>query len=804
MAGLALGSFFFGRWIDRWNRPLLVYGCLELGLAIYVSLLVIGMPWIQEMTVLLLRGRNLEHTLTSLIKFIIAGIVLLPPTILMGGTLPVLAKFITRSSQTIGRWLGILYGLNTFGAVLGSLAAAYVLILRFGVNGTIIFAVSITAAIGIASCFLALRKTAEMQINDKIAHANLTETSVDLAGMAQPPISEVPGSRPAVLYTVAFTSGFITLAAEVLWTRLFINFLTSNVLIFATILGAFLTGIAFGSFIISRWVDRVRSLDVVVGISILVSAVLLGFSIPGQKVAGMIFEKIFSMETIALPTKVNLLFAFMFLVVAVPATVFGTVLPALFRWSNTSLATLGRNTGRLYAWNTIGSIAGSFASAFLMITFLGLNTSLLLLTFLYSLMAVLVVRQRSFRLVAGTISVAALVLIAMPSIRKPIYWYNGGFTEVESVPPKQTLFLDEGVEATIGVAKSGRNFMSLTSNGVVVAESSLHDRWDLLLKAHLPMLIHENPRRVALVGLGAGFSLGAVEAYEKPRRIDTIEIAPEVVPAHRLFGKLNGRPWEDPRVHIWINDGRHYLLTTEKRYDVISVDPTDPPVVYQYSQDFMQVCHDRLRDGGIMVQWVPLFHLSSKHIRVIMNAFLNVFPESYMWYDGTSILLMGRRGKPLEINISQIKKRLRLPEVKASMATIGSPDVWLLLSTYMAGPDELEQIVGRNVPENSDNRPYLEYAILRSPPVSEQTIARNLEMLKPHWESIVPLLKEKDRTPKIIDHLKEEKEIMKRLLRARINKHRGKIALWKKNLQRLIYDAGMNKREFKSLWPFYR
>jgi spermidine synthase len=802
MAGLALGSYLFGRWIDRWRRPLLVYGVLELALAVYVALLVAGMPWIQDMTVSWLRGRDLSHTSTSLIKFAVAAFVLLIPTTLMGGTLPVLAKHVTRSSRTIGRWLGLLYGLNTLGAVFGSLVAAYVLILRLGVNGTLLLAALISALVGIASCGLALGGAAGPQ--GKTSPTVGRDTPSDsLESSGAPPVSEIPGRRLTVLHAIAFTSGFAVLAAEVLWTRLFVNLLTANVLVFATILGAFLTGIALGSFLVSRWIDRLRSLDVVVGLSLLVSGVLLGASVLGQGGLGALFQQIRDLEALSPSAKVDLSLACMFLVAAVPATVFGTVLPALFRWGSRSLSTLGRDVGRLYAWNTLGAIAGSFASGFLMIPWLGLNASLLLLGLIYGLLAALVVRRTGWRVVSGGVALAALVLVATPSVREPVYWFNGGFTQVVRIPAERTLFLEEGIEGTVGVLGVGK-VKALTVNGVAVAESSRHDLWDLLLKAHLPMLLHEDPRRVALVGLGAGVSLGAVEAYEEPERIDTVEIAPEVVPAHRLFASVNRRCWEDPRLRLWINDGRHFLMTTENRYDVISVDPTDPPVVYQYTQDFIRLCHDRLDEGGIMVQWVPLFHLSSLHLKVIMRAFLNVFPESTLWYDGTSVLLVGRRGRPLNIDVQRMARRLGQGGVRASLGMIGGPDVWRLLSTYVAGPDALERMVGTEVPENSDDRPYLEYAVLRSAPVTPRTFAENLEMLEPHWEPVERLLGSADRTPDNLLRLAREEQIMRRLLRSRIHRLRGERGPWEQGLQSLVWDTGMSEEEFKSLWPFHR
>ena len=798
MAGLALGSFLLGRWIDRQRRPLLVYGVLEIALAIYVTLFVLAIPWLQEMMVALLRGRELSHTLTSLTKFSIAVVLLLPPTTLMGGTLPVLAKFVTRSSATIGKWMGLIYGLNTLGAVFGSLAAAYVLILRLGVAGTMLLACAITGLVGLFSCVLSARSESGPAEGAGSVEPP-SQPTIDGTGLT----SSLPGSRLKALYTIAFSSGFITLAAEVLWTRLFVNFLTGNVLTFATILSAFLTGIALGSFLVSRWVDRLRSLDVAVALSILTSALLLGASVLGQSKLGWMFHNIRATETLTNLDKVNLSLAAMFVVVAIPATVFGTVLPSLFRWCSRSVTTLGHDIGVLYAWNTIGSIAGSFCSGFLMIPFLGLNTSLMLLSLIYCLLAAMVVRAPRLRLISASLALAALMLVALPSVRRPIYWFNGGFTQLRRLPPDQTLFLDEGIEGTVGVATNGE-IRALTVNGVAVAEDSLHDIWDLLLKAHLPMLLHEDPKRVALVGLGAGVSLGAVASYQEPERIDTIEIAAEVVPAHRLFASVNGQPWNDTRVHLSIHDGRHFLLTTEHRYDVISVDPTDPPVVYQYTQDFMQLCYDRLDIGGIMVQWVPLFHLSPEHLRVIMRGFLNVFPESSLWYDGTSVLLMGRRERPLAVDIRQMEERLQQPGVRANLSMIGNPDVWRLLSTFVAGPNALERIVGPDVPENSDNRPYLEYAILRRPPVTREIFAANLEMFESHLEPVENLVRDPDRSAENLERLRRENLIMKGLLRSRIQAMKGDTDLSRETLIELVGEVAMGEEEFAALWPFYK
>jgi len=724
MAGLALGSWAFGRWIDRGAHPLRAYGGIEIALGVYAALFALATPYLHTLTTWAIRGGSAGHEATSLVKFAIAAVLLLPPTVLMGGTLPVLAKFLTDSPKTAGSRLGSLYAFNTLGAVLGSLAAAYALIPVLGVRGSMLFAAAINGTLGVVS--FGLSRVASPPKPSEAAPA-------DAAAAPAEPRDEAHAPPLAVVLSVAFFSGFITLACEVLWTRLFINFLTANVLVFATILAAFLAGIAFGSFVVASWVDRARRLDRALTVLLATSALWLVASVVGQPALGSAFDAIRGLDArYSQQVAVFASLAAMFVAVVLPAATFGAVFPMLFRWCSRSSTTIGADVGRLYATNTAGSILGSFMSGFVMIRALGLNTSLLALAACYAILAFFMTRRRVLR--AGVLAIAAgcVALAAMPRFREPIYWFNSGFHMVKQVPKEGILFLAEGVEGTVGVMQN-RHGRMLTVNGVIVAESTTQDLWDLLLKAHLPMLIHPDPRRVALVGLGAGVSLGAVEAYDV-ERIDCVEISEEVVPAHKFFENVNGRCWEDPRLHLWINDGRHFLHTTDQRYDVISVDPTDPPVVYQYSQDFLQVCHDRLDDGGIMVHWVPLFHLSPLHVRIIMQAFANVFPHTSLWYDGTSVLLVGSKGRPLTIDIARFEERLARPDVQRNLAPIGAPDASLLLATFCFARDGVDRVIGDGVPANTDDRPYLEYKVLLAGRLGHEAMASNLEMLAPHYE----------------------------------------------------------------------
>jgi spermidine synthase len=320
------------------------------------------------------------------------------------------------------------------------------------------------------------------------------------------------------------------------------------------------------------------------------------------------------------------------------------------------------------------------------------------------------------------------------------------------------------------------------------------------LKAHLPMLMQPDPKNVALVGLGAGVSLGAVTSYDV-ERIDCIEIAEEVVPAHRFFEHVNGRCWEDPRLDLRINDGRHFLHTTDRTYDVISVDPTDPPVVYQYSRDFLQVCHDRLEEGGIMVHWVPLFHLTPLHIRIIVRAFADVFPHTSLWYDGTSVLLVGCKGRPLTIDEGQFRTRLARPEVQRNLASIGTPDADLLLATYAFGREGVDRLIGGDVPENTDDRPYLEYKVLLAGRLGATTMASNLEMLAPHYSPPDELF-EPPMAPEALAELRSHQNLMRDLLRIRVAVMRGETREVRRQTRQLFDTYPLDTSRRRLLNPF--
>jgi len=794
MGGLALGSTIFGRWVDRGRNPLVMYAGLEIALGLYSALFMMTREQLHQLSVGFLTGSESSFVWGSLVKFLLSVGFLLPPATLIGGTFPVLAKLVANSPNTIGIRVGALYGWNTVGAVLGCLGQAYYLIPTLGVSTSVYAAAAVNGLLGLGAfgMFLFAAATQSRQVIVP------STTPMQAESLSE---GDVSGRSLRLLYTIAFASGFATLATEVLWTRLFTNFLTGNVLIFATLLGAFLTGISVGSFFVARWVDRCRRLDVAVGIMLMISSVWLAASVIGQVHLGALFHQIHQLDlSFSRAGSAYLCLLTLFLLVVLPSVFFGAVLPLLFRWGSRGLQSLGTDIGRLIAYNTVGAILGSFTAGFVIISTLGVNAGILLLAIVYGLLAIFVFRGILLRMFSVSVTSFWLALLLQPSVREPILWFNGGFTGVARVPADEILFLEEGVEGTVGVWVD-RGVMNLSVNGLIVAESSRRDLWDLLLKAHLPMLLHEDPREIAVVGLGAGVSLGAIEAYDVDR-IDCIEISPDVMGAHKKFRAFNNRCWEDDRVRFWINDGRQFLLTTKRRYDIINLDPVDPPVCNQYTQDFFQLCRDRLNEGGLTVLWVPLFRLSTLHVQIITRAFLNVFPESTLWYDGTSVLLIGRRGGPLKIDLDRFLKRAARESVQESLALIGRPNAMLLLSTYVTGPEGLSRLTMKNVPENTDDHPYLEYALLLAGPLDSREFAANLEMLIPYFDPVETWLPITQLDAETLLLLKQSRELMTEMLFIRKDFLMGRMAESESGRRSLIKEYQLNDADLELIQPF--
>jgi spermidine synthase len=555
-----------------------------------------------------------------LMRVVMAFGVLIVPTFMMGATLPLLTKALVRRDAQFGARLSWLYGSNTLGAVIGTLGAGFVLIPALGVWRAQLSAVGVNLLIGMIAVGVD-RRSKDVEDDEEQTEVSDRPVSARAVGLADRPVLQLAFWGTAV-------SGFCALALEVMWTRALSIAVGGTVYSFTVMLAAFLTGIWVGSWLHALFPLRRVHEAVQFALVLLFAG---GFSLAASfwiprlpELAIRLNQGMYADLTRIRPGTAMLL---AFLVMLVPCVFIGVAFPL----ANQARARLsegyGRPVGDTLGLNTLGSIGGSLAAGFVLIPALGLQRGMLLASALYLAYGAVVLgamglsrlpRWRWATVVATTTLVACA--LSLPSVARP--WSVatlGGFinnslpTYVDSegqvdfqtgIEMGTVRYYREGRVATISV-REANGHRSLIVNGKIVASDSPGDMHNLLMLGHVPVLMHADPKSALVIGLGAGVTLGAVAAHESLDDLILAEIEPAVLGAARLFEAANGNPLEDPRLHIHLEDGRNFLKTTTRRFDVITADPIHPWTRgsgYLFTTEYYRLAAERLAEDGIMCQ----------------------------------------------------------------------------------------------------------------------------------------------------------------------------------------------------------
>jgi len=767
MAGLALGSLIFGRIVDKSKNPLRIYAYLEGGIGIYVLFTPIIFALINNAQIYFAHNFSIDFTGFSLIRFGLSFIALIIPATLMGGTLPVIVKFFVRMQGELGGYVGKLYALNTLGGVLGSFLVGFALVLLLGVQGTIYLAVAINLLVAAVVFW--------------ISRNFILEPVQDFKQINAAPESAPSVERKTVLLVlVAFSfAGFAALSLEASWSRVLAMILGSSVYAFSIILTTFLSGIALGSFIMSRFVDRIRNLllwfagiEIAIGVLVIIFTPLFGYLphlfLEVFKVTGGSFWWLQLME-----------FLLAGLVMLPPTILMGAAFPIVARICAPELKKIGRSVGNVYFANTLGAIFGPLATGFVLIPLFGLQASILISAFIYLIIggSILFFSPWPKPLMKNLIIISLIIIIPLsfliPSWNKNVlnsgvYIYARDYLELN--PNLQTsyeqLYYKEGLTATVVVEKINEDHLILRINGKTDASTGDQDMDTELILGHLPMLLHPNPEKVLVIGLGSGITLGAVEQYSELKEVDAVELEPAVVEAASYFSQFNNNALRDPRFNLIITDARNYVLTTEKKYDVITAEPSNPWIsgnANLFTKEQYKLYKERLKPGGIMFQWAHLYDLRPAEVKMIVATFQNVFPHTTVWqnFSGTDIFLIGSQ-EPLKIDFESWREKMAREKVKKDLARVYLDNPFLLLSQAVLDEEGAKNFwEGANI--HTDNRPLLELqapkGIVLAP---EMTVSLNLESLEKYRSDIFTLLKDFD------DSALEEKIALHSLSRSRI------------------------------------
>lgn len=820
MGGLALGSFYFGRRSEKVTRPLRLYGLLEIGIGVYglaVPFIFAVLPSIYHP---IWQWLQLSFFALSIVRFLFAILVLILPTALMGATLPILSSYYARDSRRIGLRVGSLYSLNTFGAVFGAAATGFLLIPMLGMHATTVTAAAINIILGFVALKLsrteesaAANPDEENAVNEQIAVEGATSNlsprgkrrfvawlSILVVGYratrnwrnaskaARDSISSATANRDRLRIVTTLggfaLSGFIALSYEVIWSRVLALIIGSSVYAFSIMLTTFLIGLAVGASAASRLVDRIRHpvfvfalIEVGIGAASFMGAYLFN-DLP------YVFVQIYRL--VGSSSFGILLFArFLIasLVMILPTLLLGALFPLVVKIVSIgeSVRASGRTVGDAYAANTLGAIAGSFASGFILIPFLGLLGSLRLCSALNFVIAVMlfIVSNRSVSerwrtgkrrkgqaqsgksprpsaLAAPSFSrlrpsallgiIAAVLCMCMIALFEPPWDSEIMSSAVYRYAPQlsgkskqelfdylkrgqgETVFYKEGITATVAVQQQGGGRV-LKVNGKPEA-STAGDMPTQILIGALPLLVRQQTDNVLLIGLGSGVTLGSVEQFPV-KQVTCVELEPAVVEATRQFEDVNNRPLEDPRLRLVSNDGRNFIYTTDEKFDVIVSEPSNPwltGVANLFTLEYFKRGAAALKDDGLFGQWLQLYEMAPEDVRTLVATFRAAFPHVYIFRGAEGdLMLLGSKGER-QLDMSVIRSHFDEPKIAADLKRINTTRPSDILSRFYLGPDEVSNLAN-GAPLNTDDNALIEFNAPRRVGTAEETVEQNVKQL---------------------------------------------------------------------------
>ena len=702
MGGMCLGSVFFARIVSVRQNPLRVYALLEIGTAAFGIAVLFGLPLVEH---LYLAGIS-SGLPGMMLRGIACAICLLPPTFLMGATLPAISRWVA-GTPGASIWWGYFYGENIVGGVLGCFSAGFYLLRVHDMAFASYVAAGLNLLVALAAWGLS-------------ASPDAGGAAVDEDGPTEAP---VVAASAWPIYVAIGVSGLCALGAEVVWTRILALMLGATVYTFSISLGVFLIGLGIGSAGGSRLVESRGKPRLWLGLSQLLLcgliayvAFLLGNSMPYW--AG-------NLNSVRGPWKDFLSDIWRCAIAILPASVlWGASFPL-------ALASVAERTGErgdparlvggIYGANTIGAILGSILFSLVFIPWLGtLGAQQLLIAFSAAAgVAVLAgVLEKPVLPLGGAALAAGLLMVVIPAIP----WMLIGFgRRLPSTGGNWTLLHEaEGMNSSAAWSRWEGGTTYFHVSGKVEASTEPQDMSLQRMLGHLPALLHPNPQSVLIVGFGAGVTAGSFVVHPEVKHITICEIEPEIPPqSDKYFGPENHHVLRDPRTAIHYDDARHFVLTSQDKYDIITSDPIHPFVkgmASLYTTEYFEMCKRHLNPGGFVTQWVPLYESTVEAVRSEIATFFEAFPNGTIWGnvntdgEGYDLVLMGQL-QPLKIDIQAMQQRLDLPAnsgVKTSLRDAGYPSALDLLATYAAQASDLREWM-RNAEINRDRNLRLQY-----------------------------------------------------------------------------------------------
>ncbi len=708
--GLACGSYFSGHLAQRTRRPLHIFALVEIGLGLLALASPLAFDLADSLFGAIYRSLSDHPLLLFAARAGLVGVVIFPPTVLMGATLPLFCRQFVRSDAKIARSVGLLYGINTAGAALGCAGAGFVFLPALGLVGTVQLGAALSILAGLAAKMLPAAKQSATQDS--------------------PPDFERK-DRWGV-FVLFFAVGFTTLGGEVLWTRYLGLFIANTVYTYTLTLSIVLVGLVVGSILASRFFDGQRARARYFG----AFQVLVGLAV---------------LSLVMLPARVwqhlgNDWWAFAVLLLP-PAILGGASFPLAVRMVVEDASAAGSGTGKIAAVNTLGGIAGALAIGFVGLPLFGLETSLLFTTGTSLAIGfaawIFLDRQTALALKVALIALCLGIWLGIPHL-------TASRIPADFLGKREELVdFREGYGSDLAVIRKDRGLQLEINRWWQGRTRKTHQ----VMAAHVPMLLHSAPQKVLVVGVGTGQTAARFLLYPIDR-LACVDIEPTIFEFIRPH--FDSSWMEDPRVELISADGRNYLRHTPSTYDVISLELgqlSRPGVASFYTADFYQRVQQRLRPGGFLIQFVPLSLLGVDHFRSTVQSFLAAFPQSLLWYNTSELLLIGITGTDWRLDRSAFEKRLADGEIRRDLEyshwggapySLNRPQVFF--GGYLMGSEGLRALA-HGAPLYRDDRPILDYAVAGAFKNHENALP-TIELLHQHLappRTLLPVGREEER-----------------------------------------------------------
>ncbi|MGY8761179.1 MAG: fused MFS/spermidine synthase, partial [Nitrospinaceae bacterium] len=736
MMGLAGGAWIMGRLLARGSikmkpeKLIRVYGFLEGLIGLYALCFPIGLSLLEKLYPLILPESGQVGLTVHLLEFFLSTLLMFPATLLMGATLPLVGYWATgNQTEKVFNQVSVLYGVNTFGAVFGCLFTQFFAIRLWGVQGATWFAI----ALNVVVFMLCYGKARIFYVEDSSpvkAETKKREKQQDT------------GVSPAIgilVFAMFAYSGMVSLSSEILWTRILVFPMGSTLYSFALILATFLLGIASGSLTANKLLGHSHrvlkfiGIEIAIGVFCIAILPVLANLTEWTSLADHYFYSLDSSPEKIILIRSLFAFALMFL----PTFGFGLLFPLANHIYSYRFDGVGKILGNTYSINTVGAVLGTILTPFVFIPLWGIRLSL------YGIYAVLILfgiyvlsRVREFK-PASTVMILGMVLFVL--IMGKEYWVpnietqqagQGNFARLEvNVPADRVKLLDykEGQHSTISVVEdkqSQARTIYLDGFSTATVSSAFSGSTYMQAMGFVPMVLHPAPKRVLVIGFGTGNTLGTASLFPGAE-VHGVEIDKNVLEFSKWFSQWNHDVLNRPNTKMFIQDGRAYLKWSKSKYDVIIMEPMSPlqaGVVNLYSKEFYELALSRLKEDGLLVQWLPLHLVGPEDARSITHTFDQVFPEFSVWNSFLTriVMLVGSR-KPVRLDKNNFETLMGNAQIKqmAEDMKVNSfldfADFYITdgkrLSPFLAGAGEI-----------TDDSPLLEFSsVSLLPPLQWET-----------------------------------------------------------------------------------